>query len=97
MYEDRSRIRAYASLTKDCSLCDGFTGRSAAVRPAARRRDVVAHFGEVARRAGHGVDVLLKIYAGCIKGGADSANQRIEDALKPNTPELGPRAHLGPS
>jgi integrase len=36
---------------------------------------------EVARRAGHGVAVLLKIYAHCIDGQADAANQRISDAL----------------
>ena len=36
---------------------------------------------EVARRAGHGVDVLLKIYAGCIDGEEEVANRRIEDAL----------------
>jgi hypothetical protein len=36
---------------------------------------------EVARRAGHGVAVLLKIYAHCIDGQADTANQRITDAL----------------
>jgi integrase len=36
---------------------------------------------EVARRAGHGVDVLLKIYAGCIDGEEDVANRRIEEAL----------------
>jgi integrase len=35
---------------------------------------------EVARRAGHGVAVLLKIYAHCIDGQA-AANQRISDAL----------------
>jgi integrase len=40
---------------------------------------------EVARRAGHGVAVLLKIYAHCIDGQADAANQRITDAL--TTPE----------
>jgi integrase len=32
---------------------------------------------EVARRAGHGVAVLLKVYAHCIDGQADAANQRI--------------------
>ena len=37
--------------------------------------------GEVARRAGHGVAVLLKIYAHCIDGQADAANQRTTDAL----------------
>jgi hypothetical protein len=36
---------------------------------------------EVARRAGHGVSVLLKIYAHCIDGHADAANNRITDAL----------------
>jgi integrase len=40
---------------------------------------------EVARRAGHGVAVLLKVYAHCIDGQADAANQRIADAL--GTPE----------
>ena len=36
---------------------------------------------EVARRAGHSVVVLLKIYAHCIDGQADAANRRIADAL----------------
>ena len=36
---------------------------------------------EVARRDGHGVGVLLKIYAHCIDGQAAAANQRINDAL----------------
>jgi hypothetical protein len=36
---------------------------------------------EVARRAGHGVAVLLKIYAHCVDGQADDANQRITGAL----------------
>jgi hypothetical protein len=36
---------------------------------------------EVARRGGHGVAVLLKIYAHCIDGQADAANKRITDAL----------------
>ena len=37
---------------------------------------------EVARRAGHSVVVLLKIYAHCIDGQADAANKRITDALR---------------
>jgi integrase len=45
---------------------------------------------EVARRAGHGVAVLLKIYAHCIDGQADAANQRITDALGTQDPEPGP-------
>jgi hypothetical protein len=36
---------------------------------------------EVARRAGHGVAVLPKIYAHCIDGQADAANKRITGAL----------------
>ena len=36
---------------------------------------------EVARRAGHGVAVLLKIYAHCIDGQATADSQRIADAL----------------
>jgi hypothetical protein len=35
----------------------------------------------VARRAGHGVAVLLKVYANCIDGQAGPSNQRISDAL----------------
>jgi len=38
---------------------------------------------EVARRAGHSVAVLLKVYAHCIDGQAGAANQRITDALTP--------------
>jgi integrase len=45
---------------------------------------------EVARRAGHGVAVLLKIYAHCIDGQADAANQRITDALDTTGAETGP-------
>ncbi len=45
---------------------------------------------EVARRAGHGVAVLLKIYAHCIDGQADAANHRITDALASAEPEPGP-------
>ncbi|HEY5360468.1 MAG TPA: hypothetical protein VIJ82_22760 [Streptosporangiaceae bacterium] len=36
---------------------------------------------EVARRAGHGVAVLLRVYANCIDGQAAAANGRISDAL----------------
>jgi hypothetical protein len=35
----------------------------------------------VARRAGHGVTVLLKIYAHCIDGEVDAVNKWIIDAL----------------
>jgi hypothetical protein len=45
---------------------------------------------EVARRAGHGVAVLLKIYAHCIDGQAHCANQRITDALSTKDAEPEP-------
>jgi hypothetical protein len=45
---------------------------------------------EVARRAGHGVAVLLKIYAHCIDAQAEAANQRITDAPGTTEPEPGP-------
>jgi integrase len=45
---------------------------------------------EVARRAGHGVAVLLKIYAHCIDGQAAAANQRITDALSIQDETPGP-------
>jgi integrase len=44
---------------------------------------------EVARRAGHGVAVLLKVYANCIDGQAGPANQRISDALNGHDSEPG--------
>lgn len=37
---------------------------------------------EVAARAGHSVDVLLKVYAKCIDGQAASVNARIQQALR---------------
>ena len=45
---------------------------------------------EVARRAGHGVAVLLKIYAHCIDGQATAANQRIAEALGTGDAEEDP-------
>ncbi|MFD1938307.1 MULTISPECIES: hypothetical protein [Nonomuraea] len=39
------------------------------------------HAPEAAERAGHGVDVLLRVYAKCIDGQREIANQRILDAL----------------
>jgi hypothetical protein len=37
---------------------------------------------EVARRAGHGIAVLLKVYANCVEGQDSAANQLIRDALE---------------
>ena len=45
---------------------------------------------EVARRAGHGVAVLLKIYAHCIDGQATAANQSIAEALGTRDTENDP-------
>ncbi|MGA4995131.1 hypothetical protein [Nonomuraea bangladeshensis] len=36
---------------------------------------------DVAERAGHGVDVLLRVYVKCLDGQQEIANKRIEDAL----------------
>ncbi|WP_307850558.1 tyrosine-type recombinase/integrase [Micromonospora sp. H61] len=36
---------------------------------------------EVAQRLGHGVAVLLRVYANCIDGGDDTMNDKIGDAL----------------
>lgn len=37
---------------------------------------------EVARRLGHSVAVLLRVYANCIDWGEDGMNDRIGDALR---------------
>ncbi|WP_433371764.1 hypothetical protein [Streptosporangium sp. CA-115845] len=36
---------------------------------------------DVAERAGHGVDVLLRVYAKCLDGQKEIANKRISDVL----------------
>jgi integrase len=36
---------------------------------------------EVADRAGHSVEILLRVYAKCIDGGEEIANRRIDEAL----------------
>ncbi|MGW4662259.1 tyrosine-type recombinase/integrase [Streptosporangium sandarakinum] len=36
---------------------------------------------EVAKRAGHSVDVLLRVYAKCVEGQQDRVNEKIADAL----------------
>jgi hypothetical protein len=36
---------------------------------------------EVADRAGHSVEVLLRVYAKCIDGQEDTVNRRIEAVL----------------
>ncbi|MGW5156136.1 hypothetical protein ACWEPN_11715 [Nonomuraea wenchangensis] len=47
----------------------------------ARAAAAGAHAPEAAERAGHGVDVLLKVYAKCIDGQREVANGRILEAL----------------
>jgi integrase len=37
---------------------------------------------EVARRLGHSVAVLLQVYAGCLDGEEETANERIDEAFK---------------
>ncbi|WP_259401422.1 hypothetical protein [Microbispora sp. H13382] len=43
--------------------------------------NVGVHAPEAAERAGHGIDVMLRVYAKCIDGQREIANRRIEDAL----------------
>ncbi|GAA4534790.1 tyrosine-type recombinase/integrase [Nonomuraea ferruginea] len=38
---------------------------------------------EIAKRAGHGVDVLLRVYAKCMDGQQEQINSKINDALDP--------------
>src|SRR5581483_8877255 len=45
---------------------------------------------EIAKRAGHSVEVLLRVYAKCVHGQEEVANQRIEEILGPSTPEPAP-------
>jgi hypothetical protein len=51
---------------------------------------------EVARRAGHGVAVLLKIYAHCIDRRADAASKRVANALGARDAGQGPSDEAGP-
>ncbi len=37
---------------------------------------------QVAERAGHSVEVLLRVYAKCLDGGEKAANMRIDSALR---------------
>ncbi|HZU56088.1 MAG TPA: tyrosine-type recombinase/integrase [Actinocrinis sp.] len=48
----------------------------------------------VARRAGHGVAVLLKVYAGCLDGEDEVANGRIDEGLSAygDDPDAGPQS-----
>ncbi len=63
---------------------EGFSGSTISkVWKAARAFALNAgvHAPEAAERAGHGVDVLLKVYAKCIDGQREVANGRILEAL----------------
>jgi integrase len=51
---------------------------------------------EVARRAGHTVDVLLRVYAGVLHGIEDEANQRIERELTAAEDPPGPSEQRRP-
>ncbi|MBC6457750.1 tyrosine-type recombinase/integrase [Actinomadura sp. HBU206391] len=42
---------------------------------------------EVARRAGHSVEVLLRVYAGCVDGHEQIWNSRIDDAIQDDVPK----------
>ena len=42
---------------------------------------------QVAERAGHSIDVLLRVYAKCISGQQYEAKRRIEEATRPRDDE----------
>ncbi|MER5419799.1 hypothetical protein [Streptosporangium roseum] len=78
---------AYTEVWQDArkpALCpDGLSSRAQAVRPAARGGVALAQrrcLGSRCGRAGHSVDVLLRVYAKCLDGHKDVANKRIDDA-----------------
>jgi hypothetical protein len=79
-------LRQELTLSRRCP-----TRRSPTPRHAGRRASgSLRARHRVARRAGHGVAVLLKIYAHRIDGQTDVANQRITDALSTPESEPGP-------
>jgi len=47
---------------------------------------------EVARRLGHSVTVLLQVYAGCLDGEEETANERIDEALARYDKKSRPKA-----
>jgi hypothetical protein len=57
---------------------------AASTPPPRFRGNAAAHASatEVARRTGHGVAVLLKVYVHCIDGQADAANRRLETRMR---------------
>jgi integrase len=82
---------AYAKIWKEARSY-AFTPKQVASLLAARPYDLRhaavslwlnagVHAPEAAERAGHGVDVMLRVYAKCIDGQREIANQRIEGAL----------------
>lgn len=49
---------------------------------------------EIAERAGHSVEVLLRVYAKCVHGQEEIANQRIEEILSASPTASGPAEPL---
>ncbi|MGA4989272.1 hypothetical protein [Nonomuraea bangladeshensis] len=86
---ERSRIGASVHDSRCCSTISAFSLASPlAARPYDLRHAAVSlwldadvHAPEAAERAGHGVDVLLKVYAKCIDGQRGVASGRILEAL----------------
>ena len=49
---------------------------------AGQNRNLYAELRQLrANRAGHSVEVLLRVYAKCSDGGEEAANRRIDEAL----------------
>jgi integrase len=53
------------------------------------------HAPQVAEWAGHGVDVLLRIYAKCIDGQHEIAKRRISEALRDAAAEVDDAPEVG--
>ncbi|GAA3667542.1 hypothetical protein GCM10022224_034710 [Nonomuraea antimicrobica] len=82
---------AYAKVWQEARTY-AFTPDQAASPPAGRAYDLRhaavslwlnagVHAPEAAERAGHGVDVMLRVYAKCIDGQREVANRRILGVL----------------
>jgi len=72
------RIRASPGITDIMTR----TGLSVAVYPVLMCSATGVPPPRVAERAGHSVEVLLRVYAKCLDDGEDIANTRIDAALR---------------
>ncbi|WP_433349211.1 hypothetical protein ACQP25_35990 [Microtetraspora malaysiensis] len=80
--QDREAARSAAALTPE-QVASPLAARPFDLRHAAVSLWLNAgvHAPEAAERAGHGIDVMLRVYAKCIDGQREIANRRIDSAL----------------